>query len=515
MLCFSVYSGGKPADSVDLGGAYLVGSDNVPLRAEIEYRKGQLVCSKRTAGPAALALLWPVPGMGRILLETTRLPERQKPYILPVELLRGRLMRMINKVEEWQQFDPEAAADDLVAIRRCRAVLVEALNEDDSAAASVIAEQGLAEAVRVGEEMVLRLAQVCYGRRRRPPQIAPRRPFGCTLDIRNGSEVYRRHLASAFDFAAIPFSWQNIQPSEQQFNWKPVDTWVEWLSRNRIPTRGTTLVSLDERNVPPWVYVWEHDFETLRDLIAEHVRRVVRRYSNHISMWDVISGIHAENCLSFNFEQLMELTRMAVAITKQLCPRAVVNIDLVAPWGEYYARNQRTIPPLLYADMAIQSGINFDGFGLQIYFGLGLDGMYVRDFFQVSALLDRFAALGKPIHITAVQVPSSMEPNRGDGWGGQKRIADGGQWREDWSEELQARWLRGFYELALSKPIIESVTWRCLSDQPGHFLPNGGLLRADLTPKPAYENLVAMRKELLANGRSGRAVPSTGRPTQR
>ncbi len=34
----------------------------------------------------------------------------------------------------------------------------------------------------------------------------------------------------------------------------------------------------------------------------------------------------------------------------------------------------RTIPPLLYADMVVQSGTNFDGIGLQFYFGLGDDG---------------------------------------------------------------------------------------------------------------------------------------------
>jgi hypothetical protein len=190
-----------------------------------------------------------------------------------------------------------------------------------------------------------------------------------------------------------------------------------------------------------------------------------------------------------------------------------VSIDLVAPWGEYYARNQRTIPPLLYADMAIQSGINFDGFGLQFYFGVGVDGMFVRDFFQISNLLDRFSSLGRPLHVTAVQVPSAMEAHKDDAWGGQMSVARGGMWREEWSEKLQSRWLRHFYELALSKPMVESVTWRKLSDHADHHVPFGGLLRADMSPKPAFDELTAMRQDLLNNGRGGRAVSAgkTGR----
>jgi hypothetical protein len=72
----------------------------------------------------------------------------------------------------------------------------------------------------------------------------------------------------------------------------------------------------------------------------------------------------------------------------------------------------------------------------------------------------------------------------------------GGQWHQTWSEALQAEWLRQFYRIALSKPFVESVTWRDLADVPGHYLPFGGLLRGDLSPKPAYEALLELRKEL-------------------
>jgi hypothetical protein len=280
---------------------------------------------------------------------------------------------------------------------------------------------------------------------------------------------------------------------------------VELLAKNNIPVRGGALLSFAERNVPDWLYIWEHDFDTIRDLAFEHVRRIINRYGQYVQTWEVIAGIHANNCFTFNFEQLMELTRMAAAVTKQLSPRSTAIVGIVAPWGEYYARNQRTIPPLLYADMASQSGIAFDAFGLQLLFGPAVDGMFVRDLFQISSMIDQFAKFGKPMHITAVQAPSGDGP-RPDASSTTSVPLGGGFWREPWNERIQAEWLRKFVEIALSKPFVESVSWNVLVDGAASPIPSGGLLRTDMQPKPAYEQWVKLRSELYGGGvqRAGR-----------
>ena len=298
----------------------------------------------------------------------------------------------------------------------------------------------------------------------------------------------------------MPVGWRDVEPSEQTFNWKALDAWVDVLSKHRIPLKGSTLLSFSEENVPKWLYIWEHDFNTVRDLAFEHMRRIMNRYGQYIDAWDVVSGIHANNCFTFNFEQLMELTRMAAAVAKQIAPNSLAVVDLVAPWGEYYARNQRTIPPLLYADMVVQSGVNFDAFGLQFQFGPGVDGMFVRDMFQISTLLDLFAKLGKPLHITAVQVPSDIVPV-GNAENGEEIAIDGGYWHEPWNEEVQSEWLRQFLVIALSKPFVESVSWRSLADHEGQAVPHGGLLRSDLSPKAAYHRLAKLRSDLISNTR--------------
>jgi hypothetical protein len=497
MLRFSVYANGDASQRVDLNGAYLVGSDGVPLRADIEFRGGEIVCTKRAPGPAGLVLLWPVKGCGRVLLEGARLLERDKPYNLHVELARGRIMRIDHKREDWGLFDFPGLDDLNVDLKEARDLFVASLQADNPAQAAALADRALQVAVLTGERLSLFHADIFLNRRRQT-QGFNRRPFGCMVDPVNTQEPYRRRVREAFDFAHLPILWRHVEPKQQELDWRAIDTWVEWLTRHRVPIKAGPLISFQEGHLPDWIFIYEHDYDTIRNLVFEYVRRVLERYGRHVQQWVVVSGVHAANTLHFSFEQLMELTRVAATLVKQLAPRATSMIDLTSPWGEYYSRNQRTIPPMLYADMAVQSGIAFDAFGTQFEFGPGIDGMFVRDMFQVSSMIDRIGSFGKPVHITAAQVPSTLDLASN----GASMVADGGTWRQNWSEEVQAVWLKEFYHTAMSKPFVETITWRDLADESRTaVMPNGGLVRSDYTPKLAFRTLLDLRHNLLGAAR--------------
>ncbi len=497
MLRFSVYSNGDVAQDVDLKGAYLVGSDGVPLRADIEFRNGEILCEKKAPGPAGLALLWPIKGYGRILLESARLPERPQPYNLHLELARGRLMRIDQKREEWGLFDYPGTEELSAQLKRARDCFVAALQGVSPGEVAQWADEALRASIILGERLSLFHADVFLNRRRQTHAFN-RRPFGCMLDPANTTEPYRRRVREAFDFVSLPMLWRSIEPKEQELNWAALDAWVDWLTKHRVPIMAGPLVSFQEGHVPDWLFIYEHDYDAIRSMVFEHVRRVVERYGRHVQRWIIVGGVHASNPLHFNFEQLMELTRVAATLVKQLAPRATSVIELISPWGEYYSRNQRTIPPMLYADMAVQSGIGFDAFGIQFQFGPGLDGMFVRDMFQISSMVDRVGNLGKPVHITAAQVPGQLALTNAN----EAMAADGGIWRQEWNEELQAAWLKEFYHTALSKPFVETVAWRDLVDEaPMAIMPNGGLVRANQTPKTAYNILLSLRHDILGAAR--------------
>lgn len=499
MLRFLIYEGDAPARQFPLKGAYLIGTDHVPIRGEFEMRGGELMCHKRSQGPAALAVVWPVKGSGRVLLETTRLIERDRPYNLHVELARGQLMRLNYKREDWGLFDIDNIEHIVKNCRKAQDALIESIKASDMAQAARIADEALSIAVPLGEQMSLFHATVFLNRRRQTGAIG-RRLFGTTINPKTKADLYRRRLLNGFDFVTLPVSWRLIEPKQGEHNWEDLDEWVEWTTSNNLPIKASPLVSFQEHHLPDWLYIYEHDFEAVRDFVYEHISEVVKRYGEKVAVWDVISGIHAYNTLNFNFEQIMEITRMSCAITKQLAPSAMTLVNICAPWGEYYSRNQRTIPPMLYSDMIVQNGINFDAFGLEFYFGVGSDGMFIRDMFQISSLLDTFANFGKPVHISAVEAPSSTETDEQDAWGGELSADDAGMWYDPWTEPLQSRWLREFYNIALSKPFVDTINWRDLSDCDDHYLPHGGLLRHDFSPKLAYEQLCTIRAQLQGGG---------------
>ena len=475
-------------------GAYVVGSDGVPLCAEIECRDTELVCAKRADGPASVALLWPVAGCGSALLESSRLLDRDRPYNLDLEIVRGRLMRMSHKREEWGLFDYEDAAPVGVEMDRARDLFVEALKADSHPEQSELAGQALAVGFNAGEALTRFHAEL-FLERRKQARAFTRRTFGCTIDPSNTSEAYRERLVEAFDFVHLPIPWRMLEPEPGQLNFQPFDGWIEWLGRRRMPIKMGPLVSLDPEHIPDWLAKKRIDYEDLRNLVFEHVRRIAERYESYVFHWDVVSGVHAANPFDFTMDRLMELTRVTASLVKQLCPRAQTLIDLVAPWGEYYARNQKTIPPGLYADMVTQSGVGFDGLGVQMRFGAPTDGLFVRDMFQISDKLDRLGNFGKSLHVTAVQVPSAPV--------GEGPSAGGGVWRDPWDEEVQARWLHEFLKVALSKPFVDSVTWRDLADRPEAcpLAAAGGLLNQNLTTKPAFEVVKAMRAGLQTTSR--------------
>ncbi len=473
----------------DLHGAHLVGSnENVPVRGEIHWEDGEIRCYPRTQDPVGLSLLSPVKGFGTVQLQTTRLPPREAPYNLHVELARHQLMRLTVKREEWGLFDYSGMDDIAARIDTCRDAFIRALQEPEHPErAAAHGDEALATGLWAAEDMARFHASVFLHRRQQGGGFA--RPYlaAALPDCGRHANLPPR-LGELFDLAYVPFIWRSIQPTEHGPCWDSVDACIKACSAAKLALRGGPLLTFGVRSVPDWMYIWENDFEAIYEAAREHVERTVQRYAKQIGSWVVASGLQADNVFGFSLEQTMELTRMAATVTKQIAPRSQVIIDLCQPWGEYYARNQQTVVPLLYADMTVQSGISFDGFGLQFVFGLDADGYHFRDPFQVSALIDKLANLGKPLHVTALGAPSRPVAETGTA----------GEWHAPWSDEVQADWLQAVCEIALSKPYIETVCVQPLVDGPDSVIPTGGILREDLGPKPAFHRLVALRKRLCA-----------------
>ncbi|HWP41152.1 MAG TPA: hypothetical protein VNL70_09520, partial [Tepidisphaeraceae bacterium] len=102
---FEIYSQGKRVMEFTPVAAMAIGPESVPIPGEVVFRDGYLLLTRNEEHAAGVGLLWDLGELGTYHLETTRLLARDKPYNLNVELARCRLMKIVQKQEDWNLFD--------------------------------------------------------------------------------------------------------------------------------------------------------------------------------------------------------------------------------------------------------------------------------------------------------------------------------------------------------------------------------------------------------------------------
>lgn len=537
--------------------AHLVGPDEIPVQGDISFEPGLVECEKTVQQTAGLAVQFQVGkpegagippsanGLGLLTVQTCLLPDREEPYLLTIELVRHRIMFFLNKLEDWGLFDLPADNPAMQQFERARAGFTEALvaqrgdsNGPDaprmgfSQGADKLAGNALALAINAGEglalinadrQIKLRLSGKGYTdaaahlARLTPETPPPGAPIlvpgagevvlsgppqiGCAISPAQFGDPLHKAVMATCDFVTMPMRWVDMEPNEGKYSFQSTDRWIEWAVRSaRLPVVGGPLIDFRPQCVPEWLFIWENDYETLRDLVFEHVQAVVTRYRRTITKWTVASGLHVNTNFKISFEQIMDLTRMCVLLTKKLHPAAKIQLEIAQPWGEYHASNRRSIPPYLYAEAAVTAGLSIDAIGLRLQMGHAEPGYATRDMMALSAVLDKFAQLEKPIVVSAIGAPSAPitpTPFRPRAGAEAEDPYEPGFWRTPWSEQVQAEWMTQALSICCSKPYVQSVCWQELADAPpnitGAEMPHGGLVNPGGAPKPALVRLAQIR----------------------
>ena len=501
MLKFLVLDDGRPAKTCPLRNSHLIDTNGHAVRGDIRFKKGHIECDKRDGDSAALALQYPAGDCGELTVQTCLLPDRDAPYLLTLELARHHLMMIYSKMEDWAMFHMETDHPAMKRAEKARRLFIEALccQHDDPAGADKVARECLVASIDGGEELALAHAELLLERRKANGAM-PKFPIGCGVSVEHTEDRLCAGLATNFDFIYLPISWRHLAPEESEYRWQMLDNWIEWVTQTRMPVVVGPIISFEPNMLPDWLYIWEHDFDTVRDLIYEHIETVVKRYSHVIHTWIVVSGLHVHNHFSFSFDLIMDLTRMTTMLVKKTQENAKTLVEIRQPFGEYYGSNPRSIPPLMYGDLLIQGAINFDGFAIKLLMGQALPGQYTRDLMQISHLLDQFSALGKPVTLSVSAPSDTVTPVIKDLKPDEPIDPDCGYWRKPWSPQVQSHWLEAIFQISLSKPHVDSIAWHDLVDHPEVELPLGGLVGQDMQPKGAFRRLVLFRKNLLDNG---------------
>src|SRR4029079_12760419 len=124
---FEIYREGTRLTAFTPLAAMAMGSESVPIPGEVIFKDGYLLLARTDDHAVGISLLWDVGPLGLYQLETTRVPPRDNPYLLNVELARFRLMKIVQKQEDWNLFDFPRAEKFTQAFREAQAIFAASL----------------------------------------------------------------------------------------------------------------------------------------------------------------------------------------------------------------------------------------------------------------------------------------------------------------------------------------------------------------------------------------------------
>ena len=282
--------------------------------------------------------------------------------------------------------------------------------------------------------------------------------FGCNIymfdrfRLPEQNAIYKKRFRDVFNYATVGFYWQGYEPERGKPNYPYTDAVVAWCREQGIRMKGHPLLWAHEAGIPKW-----SNGQPAPDVRKARVQEIVKRFSGTIEFWEVVN--EPSHLPSLKIDDPYRWAREADAKATLIVNDYSVMADGQPGFFEMLRK-------------AKADGVPYDGIGIQAH-----EPRAMRfPLEQVQRVLDRYATLGVGLHITEFTPCSAGQP------------ITGSHRQAVWNEAAQAEYAERFYRVCFGHPAVAGITWWDLSDQ-GAWLEGGGLLRKDLSPKPAYDAL--------------------------
>lgn len=474
--------------------AYLAGPDLVPWQSENRFSSGEVRIERAISESGCLHFPWRIAPYGELCLTTATLMERERPYVLSVELARGTLNRIRNQLADWETLGL-VVSDELIArLREATALFAQAATvQGQLDSAETLARDSLVAALEVAEKLTARYADQSLAFRHR--QGGPLETWlGANLGQSLLDATTGKHFLTTFNSAIVPCNWRRAEANEGEYEWGVYDKQVEWCASRGLKVCGGPLLQLDNLGLPDWLCLWEGDFDNLYSVVTDYVDNVVSRYAGKMQLWLCAARITAQAALSLTEEEKLKLAVRAVEVVRERDPETPAVVSFDQPWAEYLNRSDSELSPIHIADALVRSGLGLAGVTLEINLGYTPCGSYPRSPLSFSRLIDLWSMLGLPLYLQ-LTLPSDggEDPQAQSEARPMTQAARGG-----WTAEAQREWVEKFVPVLLAKPTVRGVFWNQFLDADPHDYPHGGLIDASGADKPALNTLGKLRKKHLA-----------------
>ncbi len=468
---------------------YVAGMEEIPWSTRASWTDDLLVVERSTSDSGNVYVPWKIDGLGTRVLNTATLMERERPYQLEVELARGLIQRIRNRLFLWEMLGLETSSelkDPLQAATR--EFSLAATSQNEPAEAAVAANRAIALALTAAENLTASYAQQAIAVRKRQNPISTL--MGVSLGDETPSAGLRRELAGTCNVVQLPVSWRAIEQREGKRDWKATDTQLAWAQKAGLKVAVGPLLRMDDLGMPDWMVLWEGDFDNLAEQLLEHVKAVVTRYTGRVHLWHVSSRVNTGKLLGLEEEQRLHLVAQALNVVRQIDPRTPTVVSFDQPWAEYLCDKEDDLAPLHYADALVRADLGISGFGLDINAGFHPNGSGHRATFELGRLLDQWSTWGLPLMINLSTASSAAADP-------QVKSPAEFELANTQTDDPQREWAASVLPLLLARNTVQVILWNQLSDSVPHEFPNAGLFDAQQQAKPTLALMRDLRKSCL------------------
>ena len=273
-----------------------------------------------------------------------------------------------------------------------------------------------------------------------------------------------------FNYGTLPCYWESYETRYGQTEDALLLAMADWAKKRGIVTKGHPLIWAG--SVPSWAPIQPEDMQKAQEA---RVKTIVSKTCGMIDYWDVVNepttGPRVTNPLGnwMNVRTPATVCVDALDWARASCPKALLLISDFRTDVDFRD---------LLQDVIRQRG-KFDAIGIQSHMHRGNWPLY-----QVWDICERFKDFNVPLHFTEVTVISGSPKV---GIGESKQPAS---WPTTPEGELaQADYVEKLYTLLFSHPSVQAITWWDFSDLDAWQGAPAGLLRKDMSKKPAYDRL--------------------------
>lgn len=309
--------------------------------------------------------------------------------------------------------------------------------------------------------------------------------FGCnifpwgTCPTPEVERAYRERFAALLNYATLPFYWGPYEAEQGRPDHARTEEVARWCRAHGIAVKGHPLAWNNAD--PAWL---PDDPEEIRRLQMARIEDCVARFAGLVDRWDVVNEVVDYDRPHFVLERAPKMSAMWRKVGQMDFAReCFVHARKAGPKATLVINDFQTSPKF---ERVVEQLV--DDRGRRLYDVIGIQSHMHRDVWpteRIWEVCERFARFGVPIHFTEMTIQSGEiktaldYQTRYEGW---RSTPEG--------EARQAREVVRFYTMLFSHPAVEAITWWDLWDERAWLGAPAGLVRKDLSPKPAYEELL-------------------------